>query len=95
MIIKYIGRRCTHIKNTYCSNHPRSKQYSEASTENCRQACQKDITCTGGYHWHHGDICYLFGVQGALDKECTGRKNGMGQSHGFVCSGIPGRNSMC
>ena len=45
----------------------------------------KDFACTGGYHWHHGDICYHFGVEGAVDNECKGRTNGNGQSHGFSC----------
>ena len=77
-----------------CFNYARAKQYSEASTKKCKHACKDDITCTGGIHQHLADKCYHFGVEGALDKECTGRTNGLGQSHGFVCNGLPGLNSM-
>ena len=53
----------------------------------------KDFACTGGYHWHHGDICYHFGVEGAVDNVCKGRANGGGQSHGFSCGLILGKIS--
>ena len=88
--MKRTGRQCVQIDNTYCPNHPKSKQYSEKSTERCKDTCKRDLSCTGGYHWHHGDVCYHFGVEGAVDDECKGRTIGGGQSHGFDCRAIPG-----
>ena len=76
----------------YCTNHARSKQYSETSTDRCREACKNDVSCTGGYHWRQGSICYLFGVEGANDNKCTGRKDCQVCSN-FVCSGIQGKKS--
>ena len=93
-VVKLIGRSCIDIENTYCSNNPKSKQYSEPNTDRCRKACSDDSACTGGYHWHQGDICYLFGVEGSVDNECKGRKKSEA-SRGFVCSGITGKKFNC
>ena len=93
--MKRTGRQCVQIDNTYCPNHPKSKQYSEKSTERCKDTCKIDLSCTGGYHWHHGDVCYHFGVEGAVDDECKGRTIEVvspPQSHGFDCRAIPGKN---
>ena len=54
----------------------------------------EDLDCTGGHHWHVGDICYLFGVEGSIDNECRGRIQNE-ESNAFVCSGIPGRKYIC
>ena len=56
-------------------------------------ACKEDFTCTGGYHWHAGSICYQFGVEGALDDECN--YNGcvdIGGADGFDCRENLGEN---
>ena len=53
-----------------------------------------DLDCTGGFHWHSGDICYHFGVEGAIDNECTALIKTF-EANAFVCSGIPGREYIC
>ena len=94
MFIKYIGRRCIHIENMACFNYARAKQYSEASTARCRAACMDNLACTGGYHWHQGDICYHFGVEGSAGNECPGIRKSE-SANAFLCSGIPGRKYTC
>ena len=84
--LAYIDSDCVDIDGTYCLNHPKSKQYSEASTYKCREACKKDLACTGGYHWLKGDICYHFGVEGASDLECKSLAFAEGHANAFDCS---------
>ena len=87
--MKYGGRYCNDIGGMYCSNHGRSKQYSVANTDRCREDCEKDSFCTGGYHWRQGNICYLFGVEGAVDHECNARQD-CETCTNFVCRRISG-----
>ena len=54
----------------------------------------EDLDCTGGYHWHTGDFCYLFGVEGSVANECMDISDTL-ECNAFVCSGIPGRKYIC
>lgn len=62
---------CSAVPSQLCGNFQSSEQIQGLSSLGlCQDACHLSASCTGGYFWGTGGVCYLFGTELAQDQFC-------------------------